>query len=244
MRQSALLKSTAELQWSVLRVPNYALSKRLPSCAVPRQLLIDLERHVQERADALLKGEETERTSTVSVTDSMGTETMRNIEEYPVEVFPDDTRAISVELLAQGEHSLHVSIQFNARPEDSQISICFSGPKPRATAHSVLAGTEKIIGPYRTNHHFFLSKMLWSVIPAVWVAALAIQWRHLKLTWADVAIIVASIGLWTLTVLKPYTMFDTRRNQTKAKWAPRVLNSMLAGLLTVLIYAAVMPLMD
>lgn len=228
----------------MLRVPNYSLSKRLPSCSVPRQLLIDLERHIHERADALLKGEQTERTFTVSVTDAMGTETMRNVEEYPVERFPDDTRAVSLDLLTQGVHDLHISIHFDVRPEDSVVSICFSGPKPRATAHGVLAGIENIIAPHRTDHHFYLSKLLWSAVPAVWVAALAIQWRHLKLTWADVAIILASGGLWLLTQLKPYTMFDTRRNQTKAKWAPRVLNGLLAGLLAVLIFAAVTPLVE
>jgi len=247
MRQGAstdVEKFSTELQWSVLRVPNYSLSKRLPSCGVPRQLLLDLERHIHERADALLKGEQAERTFTVSVTDSMGTETMRNVEEYPVEVFPDDTRAISLDLLTLGVHQLHVSIHFSTRPEDSLVSICFSGPKPRATAHGVLAGIEKVIGPYQTNHHLYLSKILWSAVPAVWVAAFSIQWRHLKLNWADVVIIVASAGLWILTQLKPYTMFDTRRNETKAKWAPRVLNGLLTGLLAVLIFAAITPLMD
>jgi hypothetical protein len=207
-------------------------------------LLIDLERHIHERAEALSKGEEAESSFTVSVTDATGTESMRNVEEYPVEIFPDDTRAIALDLLTHGVHDLHILIHFDSRPEDSRVSICFTGPKPRATANGVLAGIEKIIGPHQTNHHFYLSKLLWSVVPAVWVAALGIQWRHLKLNWEDVGIVVASAGLWVLTLLKPYTMFDTRRNQTKAQWAPRALNAVLASLLAVLIIAAVSPLME
>ena len=192
----------------------------------------------------MLKGEQAERTFTVSVTDVLGTETIRNIEEYPVEAFPDDTRGISLDLIAQGVHDVHISIHFDVRPEHSQVSVCFSGPKPRATAHGVLVGIEKIIAPHQTSHHWYLSKMLWSGVPAVWVAALAIQWRHLKLTSADVAIVVATVGLWTLTQLKPYTMFDTRQNELKTRWAPRVLNTVLAGMLVVLLFAAIAPLLD
>lgn len=192
-----------------------------------------MERYLRERTVALF--EKTESKAVVAVPE---------LAEYPGQLFPDETTAITLTCNTGQIQDPQITVRFDCKKQLSVATILFDDPSLQQAAQDMLAGIVSIAASHRTRHNLYHSPIVWAFIALLWVAAFAIQWPRLKLHVWDATIIGFTAAYFGLLPLRPYTVFATRRNQKNEKWAARVQAAALIFVLGMIAYTAVMPLVE
>ena len=221
---------------------SYGLSRTLPSCKVDRTLLKEIEQYIQQRITALVPPPEGKKIDyELYMTESIGTEKFKSIEEYEKIYFPDDMRRIGIKSSMRVYTSrISVDLSFDRSKFWSNIQIDYTGPAARETAISLSDEIIRRIQPYKTNNHYFerisgygIFALLISVANTAQIIFVPWPERPFKnvVKVISIAIAFAILTYWILTFLKPYSTFKTRLNEKREKWTTWVWFGFLGFLL-------------
>jgi len=233
----------------------YSLKKPLPSCTVDKTLLQELEDYLHKKVSEAIPPTEDEKASGLSmrnyhltIEDSFGEETIKSAIDIDRSYFPDDTKAIRLEYRARNkDNRIDIKITFSASsvlPEFSELKITFQGASSRefvtGLAHQIIHRLE----PYKTNSRYFsitLGKFLFAAfLFAISLVGISYGLEHSTslakffLT-SSVSFLILVIAWVILLFLKPYSKFNTRRNEQFDKW----INWVFAGVLAFILFTVV-----
>ena len=214
----------------------------MPACRVEKRLLLELEEYVLRRAVELGADEQYE----VTIKDATGEEQLPTINEFRAAYFPSTTREINLSYGQFISRGLFVSLTFTLDSLfPAKLRISYSNRAPREIVTGIAAEILRIVGNYRTLHHLFhpgggMVLVLLGVVTMVATAALALASGKDEagiLLGKELLLLLASISFLYLLLgrLLPYSMFETRRNESVAKWG----NWLLFGFLGFMLFSVV-----
>lgn len=203
-----------------------------------------MERYLRERTDALFPKQTTARSLVISVTGPKGAVTVPEVAAHPDRLFPDDTKTIAFNCNTGQIRDPQIAVQFSCAKRDSLVSVVFDDASLVPAAQDILAGIAGVAASHGTRSHLYHSAIAWVLFALLWVGALAIQWPRFRLHLRDATLIGSTAAYFALSYLQPFTTFETGRNQRNEKWAERVRTGVLMGVLAVIEYTAVMPLVE
>lgn len=210
---------------------SYNLTKQLPSCAVERRLLLELESYVQRKIAEHappFEGVNSIVDNSFTIADKVGIEILKSVEEYQRSYFPDDTKIISIEARSIGKNSLSIEIQFTPSKSNSEVRVRFSGNSAREVATGIAAEILSIMESYKTLNYLFhylyglpLGILVYTMIYVGMIYAGLRPSRLDALSYFLVSIMSgvagAVIGITFNEKFKPYSTFETRRNERRKK---------------------------
>lgn len=228
---------------------SYNLTKQLPSCNVERKLLQELENYARRKVAELAPPPEDLAgvlNQSFTIVDKFGVENLKSVEEYQRTYFPDDTRGISIEVRSFGNPHLSIEFKFSPTKSDSNLRVRFDGNSAREVATGIAAEILSIMESYKTSNHFFHSYLGVPLVLVIFAALLTgFILPGIRLTPTDaVPYLLLNLGLGAVTVLlavaagekfKPYSAFETRRNERLKKQ----FNWLVLGLLGFLLFTVV-----
>ena len=227
----------------------YSIDHRLPSCAVNKDLLADIETYVLQKWSSL--NEDKGACSFVfSITDSVGSEDMGSVKDYRFHLLPDDVKEATLEV--KGDPYPTIRVSFRTVSIGSDVKIVVNDQNARELARGILTGILDIVGPFKTRNHIFdpnnpflLISFLLLTTAAAWVGISLAQrlFTGANENTRQIAGITGLLGPVALCMclgvimfrLRPYTTFEARLNQKRATtW-----NLLFYGVLTSLIAAVI-----
>ena len=228
----------------------YSIDHRLPSCAVNKDLLADIETYFLQKWSSL--NEDKGACSFVfSITDSIGSEDMMSVKDYKFHLLPDDIKEATLEVKGNAYPTIRVS--FRTVSVGSDVRIVVSDQNARELARGILTGILEILGPFKTRNYIFdptnglaIIGWLFLTMAAAW-AGISLAPRLFTGANEDTRQITALFGPVVLCVclgvivfrLHPYTTFETRLNQKRAAIWNRLFYGVLASLVAAVIIAIV-----
>ncbi len=216
----------------------FSSETRPPSCLVDKALIQSLEdylkQHVRELPEPPPDVPEDANWFVVEVTDKTGTETMDSIREFGPNRFHDGTS--EVHLFYHGYHPdlLEIRIRFRKYRDDSRVTVRYTGDAAREFVAGLVDGIQRTLSDYKTGHSWLhppllVVGLLHMVTSLVVFPALVMPFLSPSVPpWLSRSAILLAGGLVSYLVLricKPFSTFDTRRNDTLR----RVSNWLLAG---------------
>ena len=210
-------------------MPVFSAEKRIPSCLVDKALIESLEDYIQRRVKEVSKGPNETRLS-IEIIDAAGTENVKSIKEFGPARFHDGTKEIHMTCRGHWQETLEVRVRFARGRNDSWVRVQYEGNAPREFVAGLIAGIQGTLAQSRTfNSWFQVNYLVQPIIAMVsilmCVIAIAISLTDKKVP--DIArsfFLLGSVvilGYALLGVCKPYSAFDTRRNQvlrTVSNW--------------------------
>lgn len=214
----------------------FKLEKQLPSCAVGKDLLRELEAYLLSKARALAGEEALEealeegRYFCVCIHDDLGVETISSVEKIPGGQFLDSTSQVALELdLRYGKTSfpLEVRIRFDKDRSFSKLTISYSGDDARSVVAGLHDGVLRLVLSVKNRNGFFnpptmLEGALWIATSLPLFIGLAIE-KIIPAGFAMGVFVTALMYAYLIAGkrLRPYTAFDTpstERNSKIVEW--------------------------
>ena len=220
----------------------YTTERNLPACRVEKRLLAELEEYILRRAGELGANESYE----VTIKDATGEEELPTITEFRTAYFPSTTKEISLSYGLPITRALHVSLVFAlGRNWTANLRVSYSDTAPREIVTGIATEILSIIGNYRTLYYLFhpgvaMTLVLLSIVTILATVALALasgKGEAEMLLGKQLLLLLASTLFLYLLLgrLLPYSMFETRRNESVAKWG----NWLLFGFLGFVLFSVV-----
>ncbi len=218
----------------------YSCETRVPSCSVSKDTLERIEQYMHERAKALgLSQKQIASSYAITVVGSIGEEKFKSVEDLPWSRFPNDTKDVRVELSTYSPRRLSVRITFSTGRLHSLMGVYYSGDSAREVALGILHALKNILAPCNNmNSWFHLPTPLHETLVLGGLAALFWAAVSLAAKRVNEAAVLAKIGAPMLMYalcgwLKPYSQFETKRNESRTKWA----NWLFFGILAFLVFS-------
>jgi hypothetical protein len=208
----------------------YTLTKPIPACRVPKELLTRLENYILQRASDF----NTEKVHyKVTISDSSGNLQVNRVEEIHFPVL-DDTESIQLSLGNPYTTNLGISISFSISPPEwlgkSKLEVHYQGESARETAQGIAAEIIRHIRAF--SHPTIIRKIRSTLTMAVSLLVFFLFFFSLFLfTKAEPALRTAAVVLLTLGALlasylyfsatTPYCLFETSSSSRivdRSKW--------------------------
>jgi hypothetical protein len=223
---------------------SYYLTEQLPSCIIERKLLLELEDYVKRKCAEFVSREETSKLRyTFRISDEKGVERLDSIEEFKRSYFPDDTRRIVIECKVYDVKSLDIEINFSKFKDTTTLNVSFDGNSAREITAGIAAEILSILESYKTSNHLFHSYKTYALFAAC-LALISIPMNILLKSQANItknvlifggAGAMASLYAVFIILFKPYSTFETRKNEKRKKQ----LNWVLLGALGFILFAVI-----
>jgi hypothetical protein len=224
--------------------PRYSFEKTLPSTYVEKRLLVDLEHYILQRAKNLEAGKIKIPDYNVTILDSTGTMTLKSIESYPRDVFDNEIEYITLSC-GDSYKSIMVYVRFGKTKEKSKIEISYKGENAREIVESIKVGILHSIKDSQTwnfiyHPNFIVVAILINVLLFSAGALLYAVVKQGIYSQRAIAITLLLLAYLVGSNFKPYTTFDTRRNETIRKWSGWLVETVL-GILLIWLVATLFP---
>jgi hypothetical protein len=210
----------------------YKTERNLPSCQVDKKLLMDLERYLHRKISYLEEiTSEKEWKYSIEIGDTYGKENLSSIEQFNLTYFPEDvTRiAISVHTYLRSE----ILIWFSLYRSTSTLEISLNSENSRQNVEGIAAEILQIMSTYKTSNSFFhppkwAESILISLFSFLFLGALLLFFINQY----QISLILISmffmLGIYfVFQRIKPYNIFDTKKNQRREKWSNWLIFSVL-----------------
>lgn len=220
----------------------YTTERNLPACRVEKRLLIELEEYILRRSAELGANEGYE----VTIKDATGEEQLPTISEFRATYFPSTTKEISLRYGLPISGALHVSLVFTLGRDWATLRVSYGDTAPREIVTGIATEVLRIVGNYRTPYHLLhpgsgirgLALLLVAIAMIFVASALASEKNETtSLLGRQLLLLVPSTAFVYLLLgrLLPYSMFETRRNESVARWG----NWLLLGFLGFVLFSVV-----
>lgn len=205
----------------------FNLEKRLPSCAVSKRLIEELETYVKiELAKTLLLDpQKVSNSYQLSITDNFGTETLPSIAVYPLQLFSDTTQVIELGLGIYSPFSFRLHMTFRQEDYLSKVSLALESDNARERVLTIYQTLDRFVRAHSNrNWLFHPPASAWGFLSGIlflfWPAAFALLTRDTS--WGIAAILIAALVtayLFVAPKLKPYTSFESNAQIATQKFA-------------------------
>ena len=211
---------------------SYELRQTLKPGHVGLDLLQRVEALLREDvSQTLLDGESGEVEYTMVISEGFGEETFRSVRDYRPKRLPDAVTKVEMRLwtrrVSPSVYS-NLKLSFGLDDWDTRLELSTSGQRAREKAVAIAERVEQILAPHRGRHRFLHVSLLMSGVRAglLFVAGLAAVYRATQqdlgeaFVWFLVAL-AAGAHWYAGAVLRPYTIFDTLKNEragNQLKW--------------------------
>lgn len=226
--------------------PSFAYEYPLPSIRVTKDFLVSLEQYLQKRVvdSALMSAEEAKAAFVIKIEDSLGLEKLNSISQFDASRFADSTSRIEIELESPFQRDgtrLKIRLNFTKGRLFSTIAISATTQNARELVLSLKDGIMRVVDPQRNWHWIF------HPIAQVWGAFFgigAVLGFSLYRLDAKDGLYLYNLGALTfvffylspLSLLRPYTVFDSRA----AERSDKIWNWLIGGIGTFLLFGTLL----
>jgi hypothetical protein len=232
--QSLESEKSAPYYRSEKPAPYYRFDVSIPSTLPDIRSLASIEKYIHQRAGQLVNNDEESPQYAVVISDSMGTLSIKTIEEFPYDLFDNKTDYINLKY-GRAYSDFEIDLKFHKDRYDSKLRIAYKGENSRDVVESIKIGILKLLGDIKTNNWLYHLPTLQTIIilQLFLCGVLAvIYYLQENPLWLQVsAIFIFDIVYLIAPRYKPYTTFDTRQNQSIIRWNRWLIESILAALL-------------
>lgn len=204
---------------------SYSFTKRLPSCFIERKLLLELEDYVQRKATDFVSSDDSICRYEFTIIDSSGSEILKSVEDYKRTFFPDDIERIKIMYSSRLKGGLSIEISFGTIKEFTKAEIWFDGNSAREVAIGISSEIVSILESYKTSSHWFhlyngvpIALILNTVLYAILIALPGLNLTPVSLIYLFLlGIFSGTMTFIFIAYFKPYSTFETRRNERRKK---------------------------
>ncbi len=203
---------------------DYRLTRSIPSCRVDRDLLKEIEEYLTKRSVKYINPEEHNAPiCEIRFEEGRGrTGTYQGVREVPRGRFDDSVRQVSLGMEFPTDYaptSSSASITFDVSRSGSKLDISLSGQEPREEVIAIDAELQRLLDGKKTWNWLFHPDVL-VAIPGMVVAILpAVMFLQLQTVTLPGYLLLVPLFLGVIyaicSSLRPFSRFDTRRNDTK-----------------------------
>lgn len=208
----------------------YSFEKTIPSCNVEKKLLQELEYYVLGKVQEIY-GEDITKDYKFIVKDFFGEMELKNVDDFKLSYFPDDTKAQEIIFLNLSPTFFYVSIRFGMHAYNSYLKIELQDEKAHEKVKAMYSELIDIFKGYKNNNfifhlhdsnNFFVSS-LFGLFAYFLFCLLIGGTLFLKMGQAKVGIFSicfsSLLPFYIISArLKPYSVFSTRINSTFSRW--------------------------
>ena len=230
-------------------VAKFDLEKSLPSCKVTKALVESLERYLLEKKDAIqsnLKTPPSREEFSISVTDNLGVESVKSVQQLRADRFLDSTTGVVVSFEAswyEQQTKLSVNSRFDKEPYLSKLTIASESDAARELAVGIHRSLSDIIETAKTSNWRYHPPAV--IDGALWPLSAGFIWIGVALNdfvphafLVGVTLAVTLVAYLTLGKrLHPYTIFDSSRAERLQKFG----DWFEYGLLAFLVFGSAFP---
>jgi hypothetical protein len=232
--QSLESEKSAPYYRSEKPAPYYRFDVSIPSTLPDIRSLASIEKYIHQRAGQLVNNDEESPQYAVVISDSMGTLSIKTIEEFPYDLFDNKTDYINLKY-GRAYSDFEIDLKFHKDRYDSKLRIAYKGENSRDVVESIKIGILKLLGDIKTNNWLYhLPTLQTIIILQLYLCGVlaVIYYLQENPLWLQVsAIFIFDIVYLIAPRYKPYTTFDTRQNQSIIRWNRWLIESILAALL-------------
>lgn len=227
-------------------LPYYDLNTIIPSTLVDIKLLAELEKYIYQRGRQLIDDEEKNKFEyTITILDSSGTLRLESISSYPRDIFDNDIYYLKAKYDSLYS-SFEISIVFTKDRDPSKVKIAYKGENAREIVESIKSGIFKLLNENKTSNSFYHSPLLqlflgtMAVISSFMTVAYLIT-KNIKGVSTGLLVFFTLFLLLGAPSLKPYIVFDTRKNRSIIGWNKWLIQAVLAALLGWILFSFLIP---
>jgi len=202
--------------------PNYKYSEKIPSLYVNKDLLENLESYFLEKIPVILNvnAEIIRNKYKLIIKDSNGEEEISSIKDFNLNIFPNDTKEISLNLYFWNDNQTNsITIYLDKDRIGAKIKIEISNSNPKETTNGIISGLNQILFQNK-NNNFLFHPNIWvdAIISGIgflafWVSLNIFQ-SNVKLSISFLSVSIISLSyLSILKKLKPYISFDSNKQR-------------------------------
>lgn len=222
-------------------MPRYGASKSIPSCNISKALLQEMEEYILRQGEKISgkKPEEIRSCYRFSIEDKFGEEELKSIGEYSRSHFSNDTRRIKLDLSYYGHPRVIIKVSLGLEKWMSRIEADIEASNAKELAMGIVSEISSFTSDYRNLNFIFDSPkgFVYGAGPASFFYFLVSVLTSLnkgELLGVDVLVVgfifLFCLGFFVLSMLNPYCLFDTKRNETITRNTRWVLNALAAAL--------------
>lgn len=206
----------------------YSITTPIPSCKVSKTTIEEIEDYIKKVVAPLGENKPDKETpTTVTISDSTGREEITSIKDFDRSSFPNDTEGIVIELSDYGKTTIIIEVKLHRNKMFSELRISYDGPQSREVVSGLNRELMTRIEPYKTNHYLFHSGlghlMAMGLVLVGLLPMLSWDQRSASVRKVMLGVFITTVFIVSLygamILLKPYTSFDTRRNEVNEKRA-------------------------
>jgi hypothetical protein len=231
-------------------LPKYQLEAILPSILVDITTVVNLEKYILQRASQLDKEKEDDyligSRYTLTIVDSQGTSKASAVSLFSKDMFDSDTSSINLNYgKPYGSGDLEIDVTFSPNRDSSELKITYKGESARDIVQSIKLGIFNLLKENKINNSFYHSKWAQSLFAFSLTAAIlvSLQQKFAELFW-PAAIIISIITFFfslAMPLLKPYSVFDSKKSRSFMGWNRWLVELILGSLITWILFTLLIP---
>ncbi len=211
---------------------SYSIEKRLTSCFVTKQLLLEIEKYILKKISEIANEDINKIREDFSfiIYDKYGFEKMEGVEEYQRELFPSDTKKICLQYRYLGSPSIKLSLGNN--DTESKIEIDLDIKNSKEIANGIINEITSQINETKNMNfifHGFYQAIPFTTSPLILILTITELYRNNKNENFIFFLLLLSIIIIFYYILKsisPYCIISTKRNENLQKAKRWLLNGM------------------
>ncbi len=218
----------------------FTLEKRITSCLVTKDLLRQLEVYLVQYIAKIIDipPDMLRESLSISISDSLGTETLKSISNYLPSLFPKSITEVRIDLYLVHPKHISVSIHFGKDKTSSQISIRYKAKQAREVVMAIDGGLRQIFEPSTNANNIFHPPE--AAMLMIWFLGMLVGPVSM-FAFAKGAFSIGVIGTVTVLtlifytfvgpVIKPYITFDTQRYAAMKRWSDWIIRGFIGFLI-------------
>lgn len=227
-----------------LSLTNYSITKRLPSCLVSVNFLLEIEKSLLPQIEEILQLPKSSISIdySISIDDSLGTHNLKSISELGSTMFIDNTSEVRCGVSRYSGNRLELSFCFNKQRSYSKLTISVSSHEPRAKVAAIIDLVTRILHPHTLSNHIFHPPEVIGYIAPTIIGLSIIIALYLPFHFKMVLLGIVTLLIFYYLVARPlfpYSEFDSKIYRTKSHWT----SWFVVGILGFLIFGTLFPLL-
>ena len=222
----------------------YTLMDNLSSYKVNKQLIEDLEAYFFKKLPKMVNilAKEIKDYYTVSISENLGTETLKSIKNYDLPMFSSSTDLIELEIYIE-PRDFRIAIKFAKEKNHSEYLIKFSGKSAKGIVTGIKKEIIDILEPYKTINNIFhvikSSNIITIVVFYYFIGyILSVGPENFDalifpLPFIFILFLFFGVGPY----LNPFTVFDSRKTQRYENWS----NFLYYGIISFVVFQVLFP---
>jgi hypothetical protein len=204
---------------------------------------LELEQYVQRKVAELDPSESQRASFEFIIIDSLGVETLKNIKSFHRSYFPDDTKRLTIRYKPSDNPKLNIELNFTPNKESTNLEVFYDGTSAREITIGIASEIGEILSSYKTpNHWLYYGQGVPFILGLSGTFSLVILALRSKVS------LVPVIFLWFILIFpirgivsilaayfKPYSTFETRRNERRKKQE----NWLLLGIMAFILFTVI-----